>query len=159
MDKERPVIGSEGIDSSIASLLGPGESVVQIWKGFHPSNQSTRTSVGTRVLRGERNVGAPEPALLVLTDKRLLVLDLRGLFRRKYVLSESALLEKITQVETVGTYRTDIRVKGDWGYFSFVEFNRPIRIDRSTFEEMGNEDPKGAAGLIMSGSANAQAKK
>jgi hypothetical protein len=146
-----------GLDPVLAPLLENGESVVQVWKGYHPSRESTRTSVGTRVLRGERNVGAPEPALLVLTDRRILVLDLKGLFRRKYVLSESAPLERISGVETVGGYRTDIRIKGDFGYFSFVEFNRPIRVDRS-MQEIGNEDPQGAGELIMAGSAQTKAR-
>jgi hypothetical protein len=155
MNKTEPEMG--GVDSIVSSILTPGESVVQAWKGYHPSHESTRTSIGTRVLRGERNVGAPEPALLVLTDRRILVLDLKGVFRRRYALSESAPLERITDVETVGSYRTDIRIKGDWGYFSFVEFNRPIRVDRASLEENGNEDPQGAKGLIISGSAKAKA--
>ncbi|MGD0818564.1 MAG: hypothetical protein ABR986_09250 [Methanomassiliicoccales archaeon] len=156
MDNERPGDGSAGTISSVASLLFPGESVVQIWKGYHPSHESTRTSIGTRVLRGERNVGAPEPALLVLTDQRILVLDLKGVFRRKYVLSESAPLENISQVEVIGTYRTDVRIKGEWGYYSFVEFNRPIRVNRTSLEESGNEDPLGAKELIMTGSQKAK---
>jgi hypothetical protein len=156
MDNERPGDGSAGTIFSVASLLLPGESVVQIWKGYHPSHESTRTSIGTRVLRGERNVGAPEPALLVLTDQRILVLDLKGVFRRKYVLSESAPLENISQVEVIGTYRTDVRIKGEWGYYSFVEFNRPIRVNRTSLEESGNEDPLGAKELIMTGSQKAK---
>ena len=96
-------------------------------------------------------MGAPEPALLVLTDKRILILVLKGIFRRRYVLSESASLEKISQVETVGPYRTDIRIKGDWGYYSYVEFNRPIRVDSGSLEESGSEDPLGVKKLIMSG--------
>ena len=103
-------------------------------------------------------MGAPEPALLVLTDRRVLVLDLKGVFRRKYVLSESTSLERIGQVETVGPYRTDIRIKGDWGYYSIVEFNRPIRVDRVSLEESGNEDPNGAKGLIMDGVAKAKVR-
>lgn len=146
-----------GLGPIVSPLLQTGETVVQAWKGYHPSPESTRTSVGTRVLRGERNVGAPEPALLVLTDRRILVLDLKGLFRRRYVLSESSPLEKISDVETVGVYRTDIRIRGDFGYFSFVEFNRPIRVDGSLLET-GNEDPKGAGLLIMSGAAQAKAR-
>ena len=125
--------------------------MVQVWKGYHPSHESSRTSIGTRVFRGERNVGAPEPALLMLTDRRILILVLKGVFRRRYVLSEYAPLEKIGQVETVGPYRTDIRIKGEWGYYSFVEFNRPIRVDSGSLEESGSEDPLGAKKLIMSG--------
>lgn len=155
MDDIRTEEGA-GIDPSVASLLDAGERVVQMWKGYHPSHNAAGTSIGTRVLRGERNVGAPEPALLVLTDKRIMVLDLRGVFRRKYVLSESAPLERINQVETVGTYRTDIRIKGDWGYYAYVEFKRPIRVDRASLEESGNEDPSGAIKLIMAGSAKAK---
>ena len=130
--------------------------MVQIWKGYHLSRDSARTSMGTRMLRGERNVGAPDPALLVLTDKRILVLDRRGVFKRKYVLSESSPLEKIGQVENVGVYRTDIRIRGEWGYYSNVEFRRPIRADKATLEERGNEDPLGAIELIMAGSERAK---
>jgi hypothetical protein len=147
----------KGLEPVVSPILEIGESTVQVWKGYHPSRESTRTSVGTRVLRGERNVGAPSPALLVLTDRRILVLDLKGAFRRKYVLSESAPLEMVRDVETVGAYRTDIRIRGDFGYFSFVEFNRPIRVDGS-LREIGNEDPHGAKLLIMSGSAETKAR-
>ncbi len=117
--------------------------------------------MGTRVLRGERNVGAPEPALMVLTDKRLLILVLKGIFHRKYVLNESDHLEKISSVETVGSYRTDVRIRGDWGHYSYVEFNRPIRVDSVTMEENGEEDPDGVRKLIMAGAdkARAMAKK
>jgi hypothetical protein len=156
MDKAKQSGGSTGPNSGPASFLVPGESMVQVWKGFHPSHESTRTSIGTRVFRGERNVGAPEPGLLVLTDRRILVLDLKGVFRRRYVLSESAPLEKIAQVETVGIYRTDIRIKGEWGYYSFVEFNRPIRVDGESLDESGNEDPLGAKTLIMAGAEKAR---
>jgi hypothetical protein len=142
--------------ADVSSLLIPRENVVQIWKGYHPSRDSAGTSVGTRMLRGERNVGAPDPALLVLTDKRILVLDRKGVFKRKYVLSESSPLEKIGQVEKVGVYRTDIRIRGDWGYFSYVEFRRPIRVDEATLEESGNEDPLGAIELITTGSERAK---
>lgn len=93
---------------------------------------------------------------MVLTDQRILVLDLKGVFRRKYVLSESAPLENISQVEVIGTYRTDVRIKGEWGYYSFVEFNRPIRVNRTSLEESGNEDPLGAKELIMTGSQKAK---
>jgi hypothetical protein len=156
MNKEIPAEGSDGTCSSVASFLAPGESLVQIWKGYHPSHESTKTSIGTRVMRGQRNSGAPEPALLVLTDRRILVLDLKGIFRRKYVLSESAPIERMNHVEIVGPFRTDIRIKGDWGYYSFVEFERPIRVDRSSLEERGNEDPTGARELILSRSAKAK---
>jgi hypothetical protein len=144
-----------------ASFLDADESLVQVWKGFSPSHESMRTSMGTRVLRGERNVGAPEPALMVLTDKRLLILVLKGIFHRKYVLNESDHLEKISSVETVGAYRTDVRIRGDWGYYSYVEFNRPIRVDSVTMEENGEEDPDGVRKLIMAGAdkAKAMAKK
>lgn len=101
-------------------------------------------------------MGVPEPALLVLTDRRLLILVLKGVFRRRYVLSDSALLEKIGQVETVGPYRTDVRIKGDWGYYAYLEFNRPIRVDRETLQESGLEDPIGVNKLIM---ASAEGKK
>ena len=130
--------------------------MVQIWKGYHPSRDSTRTSMGTRMLRGERNVGAPDPALLVLTDRRIIVLDLKGVFRRRYVLSETAPLEKLGQVEIVGPYRTDVRIKGDFGYFAYVEFNQPIRVDRATLAESGNEDPGGVKKMIMAGSEKAK---
>ncbi|HEY3421376.1 MAG TPA: hypothetical protein VGK23_12565 [Methanomassiliicoccales archaeon] len=146
---------AKGVDGP-SSVLGPSESLVQIWKGYSPSRESMRTSMGSRVLRGERNVGAPEPALLVLTDRRLLILVLKGIFRRKYVLVESGPLEKMDQVETVGPYRTDVRIKGDWGYHSFVEFNRPIRTDSQTLEENGIEDPDGVRKLIKAGSEKAK---
>jgi hypothetical protein len=138
------------------SFISPGENVVQIWKGYHPSRNSAGTSIGTRLLRGERNLGAPDPALLVLTDKRILVLDRKGVFKRKYVLSESSPLEKIGQVENVGVYRTDIRIRGDWGYYSYVEFRRPIRVNKATLEESGDEDPLGAMKLITTGSERAK---
>jgi len=147
---------SDGIHTDLSSFMTPGESVVQIWKGYHPSRDSAGTSIGTRLLRGERNVGAPDPALLVLTDKRILVLDRKGVFKRKYVLSESSPLEKIGQVENVGVYWTDIRIRGDWGYFTYVEFRRPIRADKVTLEESGNEDPLGAIELITAGSERAK---
>jgi hypothetical protein len=143
------------LDSSpsiISSFLGPDESLVQVWKGYYPSHGSMRTSFGTRVLRGERNLGTPELALLVLTDRRILILVQKGIFRRRYVLSESGPLKKIGQVETVGPYQVDVRIKGDWGYYSYVEFNRPIRVDSETLEESGNEDPDGVRKLINAGS-------
>lgn len=149
MENDKAGGGPGDTFSGVSSHLVPSESVVQIWKGYHPSRDSTRTSMSTRLLRGERNVGAPDPALLVLTDRRILVLDHRGVFRRKYVLSESAPLEKLGQVEITGPYRTDVRIKGDFGYFSYVEFRQPIRVDRTTLEESGNEDPAGARKLIM----------
>ena len=148
--------GSVEVISIVASLLGPDESVVKIWKGFHPSRDSSKTSMSTKMFRGERNVGAPDPALLVLTDKRLLVLDKKGFFRRRYVLSESAPLEGISQVEIVGGYRTDVRIKGEWGYFSSVQFNRPIKVDRMTLEEDGIEDPRGVKEQIMASSERAK---
>jgi hypothetical protein len=144
------------LDPIVSPFLENGESVVQVWKGYHSSRGSAGTSFGTRLLRGERNMGAPEPALLVLTDRRILVLDLKGVFRGKYVLAESAPLAKISDVENFGAYRTDIRIRGDFGYFSFVEFKRPIRVDGS-LQEIGNEDPQGAKLLIMSGSSQAKA--
>ena len=145
------------LNTSVAQLLVSGESVVQIWKGYHPSHESMHASVGSRMFRGERNVGAPDPALLVLTDKRILVLDHKGVFKRKYVLSESASLNKISQVETVGPYGTDIRIKGEWGAYSFVEFKQPIRVDSASLEENGIEDPLGAKELIMAISQKARA--
>lgn len=126
--------------------------MVQAWKGYHPSQESMRTSMGTRFFQGERNVGAPEPALLVLTDRRLMILVLKGMFRRKYVLTESASLEKIGQVEKVGPFRTNVRIRGDWGYRSYVEFNRPTKADSDTLEEGGNEDPDGVTKLVLAGS-------
>jgi len=153
--------GPSGTGSGTASFLVSGESLVQVWKGYYPSHQSMRTSLGTRVLRGERNVGAPEPALLVLTNRRILILALKGIFRSKYVLSESAPIEKITEVETVGPYRTDVRIRGEWGYYSYVEFNRPTRVDSVSLEECGSEDPVGVTKLIMAnaGSARQTARK
>jgi hypothetical protein len=149
----------EGVNADLLTFLTPGEKVVQIWKGYHPSRDSMGTSISTRLLRGERNVGAPDPALLVLTDKRILVLDRKGVFKRKYVLSESSPLEKIGQVEKVGVYRTDVRIRGDWGYYSYVEFRRPIRVDNATMEESGNEDPRGVIELVTAGSARAKLSK
>jgi hypothetical protein len=154
----RPKEGPTGTGSGPASFLVSGESLVQVWKGYHPSHLSMRTSVGTRVLRGERNVGAPEPALLVLTNRRIIILELKGVFRRKYVLSESAPIEKISQVEMVGPYRTDVRIGGEWGYYSYVEFNRPIRVDSVSLEESGSEDPFGVTKLIMDGAESARQK-
>jgi hypothetical protein len=136
---------------SPATFLEPHESLVQIWKGYYPVRGPSKTSAGTRVLRGERNVGAPEPALLVLTDRRILILALKGIFRRRYVLSESSSLSKADNVETVGPYRTDVRIKADWGYHSYVDFNRPIRVNSGTLEESGDEDPLGVSKLIMAG--------
>jgi hypothetical protein len=156
MAKPKPQDRPIKSDPGPASFLDPGESLVQVWKGFSPSHESMRTSMGTRVLRGERNVGAPEPALLVLTDRRVLILVLKGIFRRKYVLAESNTLEKIGQVETVGAYRTDVRIRGDWGYYSHVEFNRPIRVDSMTLDESGIEDPNGVRKLITAGSEKAK---
>ena len=156
MENQEPRAISGGINAELLSFISPGENVVQIWKGYHPSRNSVGTSIGTRLLRGERNVGAPDPALLVLTDKRILVLDRKGVFKRKYMLSESSPLEKIGQVENVGVYRTDIRIRGDWGYYSYVEFRRPILVDKATLEESGNEDPLGAMELITTGSKRAK---
>jgi hypothetical protein len=156
MKNIKPDNGPAGTGSGPASFLVPGESLVQVWKGYHPSHESMRTSLGTRVLRGERNVGAPEPALLVLTNRRILILTLKGIFRRKYVLSESAPVERISQVETVGPYRTDVRIKGEWGYYSYVEFNRPIRVDSGSLEENGSEDPLGVNRLIMASAETAR---
>lgn len=157
MEKEKAGADLQIINASIASHLVSGESVVQIWKGYHPSHGSMYTSVGSRMFRGERNVGAPDPALLVLTDKRILVLDHKGVFKRKYVLSESALLDKINEVETVGPYGTDVRIRGEWGAYSFVEFKQPIRVDGASLEENGIEDPLGAKELIMAISEKARA--
>ena len=148
--------GPREVISGVSALLLPGEFVVQIWKGYHVSHGSTKTAIGTRMFRGERNMGAPDPALLVLTDRRVLVLDCKGVFRRRYVLSEAAILQKLGRVETVGPYRTDVRIMGEWGYFSYVEFNRPIRVDRATLDENGNEDPLGVRELIMAGSEKAK---
>jgi hypothetical protein len=161
MENPKEDNGSKGVISSVASLLEPGESVVHIWKGYHPSRDSSKTAVSTRMFRGERNVGAPDPALLVLTDRRILVLDCKGVFRRRYVQTESTPLDKISQVETVGAYHTDVRIKGDWGYYSSVEFKRPINVDRMSLEESGIEDPKGVREQIMAGSerVKASAKK
>jgi hypothetical protein len=155
MEKENAgALAREDI-SGVSSLLVPGESVVQIWKGYHVSH-SSKTAMGTRMFRGERSIGAPDPALLVLTDKRLLVLDCKGVFRRRYVLSDKVLLQKLSRVETVGIYRTDVRIIGEWGNFSYIEFNRPIRVNGATLDEDGNEDPLGAGELIMAGSEKAK---
>jgi hypothetical protein len=72
------------------------------------------------------------------------------------VLSEASPLDKIGLVENVGVYRMDIRIRGDWGYYSYVEFRRPIRVDQKTLEESGNEDPTGVIKLIMAGSERAK---
>jgi hypothetical protein len=159
MENEEPGTRSVEINAELLSFLNIGERVVQIWKGYHPSRDSTGTSISTRMLRGERNVGAPDPALLVLTDRRILVLDRKGVFKRKYVLSEASPLEKIGLVENVGAYRMDIRIRGDWGYFSYVEFRRPIRVDKTTLEESGDEDPIGAIKLITAGSERVKLSK
>jgi hypothetical protein len=156
MKNIKPDDGPTGTGSGPTSFLVHGESLVQVWKGYCPSHESMRTSLGTRVLRGERNVGAPEPALLVLTDRRILILALKGIFRRKYILSESTPVERISQVETVGPYRTDVRIKGEWGYYSYVEFNRPIRVDSGSLEENGSEDPLGVNRLIMASAEKAR---
>ncbi len=157
MEKAKADADLHIVNASVALLLVSGESVVQIWKGYHPPHESMQTSGGSRMFRGERNVGAPDPALLILTDKRLLVLDHKGIFKRKYVLSESAPLNKISQVETVGPYGTDIRIKGEWGPYSFVEFRLPIRVDSASLEENGIEDPLGAKELIIAVSGKAKA--
>jgi hypothetical protein len=50
-----------------------------------------------------------------------------------------------------------VRIKGDFGYFAYVEFNQPIRVDRATLAESGNEDPGGVKKMIMAGSEKAKA--
>ena len=52
-------------------------------KGLSSFPCSTNTSVRTMMFRGERNVDAPDPALLALTDKRIVVLDHKEIIRRK----------------------------------------------------------------------------